>query len=115
MPTPDDSDCLVVLTTLPDAAQARALVRELVQARVVACGTVLPQATSIYRWQGRIDETSEAQVLLKTLRSRWSDLEREIRARHPYDVPELLALPVSRGLDAYMAWLATETAGGAAA
>ena len=87
------------------------MVRALVDARLVACGTLLAGARSIYRWQGEVTEEPEVVVLLKTDATRWEALAAAIRERHPYDVPELLALPVERGLDEYLSWLAGEVAG----
>jgi periplasmic divalent cation tolerance protein len=101
---------LVVLTTLATADAARALVRRLVEDRVVACGTVVPGSTSIYRWQGAVTTDEEALVLLKTVGARWDALVAAIERHHPYDVPELLALPVSAGLPAYLSWIDAETA-----
>jgi periplasmic divalent cation tolerance protein len=99
---------LVVLTTLASEQDARALVTALVEERVVACGTVLPGARSIYRWQGTVTEEAEVVVLLKTDGAKWDALSAAVRARHPYEVPELLALPVMHGLEPYLAWLASE-------
>jgi len=101
---------LVVLTTLSTPEAACDLVRELVAARLVACGTVVPGATSIYRWHDAVTTDAEALVLLKTVQARWDALVAAVERLHPYDVPELLALPVGAGLPAYLAWLATETA-----
>lgn len=99
---------LVVLTTLSTVDDARQLVHALVSERVIACGTVLPAGTSIYRWKNAIKEESEAVVLMKTAASRWDALVAAVRARHPYEVPELLALPVERGLEAYLSWIEHE-------
>ncbi len=96
---------MVVLTTLPDAETARSFVRRLVEQRVVACGTVLGSATSIYHWEGALEESSEVQVILKTRRDLWEQLEAAARAAHPYEVPELLALPVATGLGSYLDWV----------
>ena len=104
------SQPLVVLTTLGSAEAARRLVRELVDERLVACGNVLPGVTSIYRWQGAVQEEAEVLVVLKTTGARWNALRDAVRQRHPYEVPELLALPVSHALEPYAAWLARETA-----
>ena len=101
---------IVVLTTLPDAETARRFVRRLVEQRVVACGTVLGAATSIYHWKGAIEEANEVQVILKTRRDVWERLEAAARAAHPYDVPELLAIPVATGLGSYLDWVSAETA-----
>lgn len=105
----DETAYILVLTTLPSADEGRALVRRLVEDRIAACGTVLPGATSIYWWKGEVAEATEAQVLLKTRRDRWDDLQAAIRAGHPYEVPELLAIPVTAGLPAYLQWLKEAT------
>jgi periplasmic divalent cation tolerance protein len=103
-----DEAVLLVFTTLPTEDQARALVGRLVEDRLVACGTVLGSARSIYRWQGCVEEAAEAQVILKTRRDRWDALAAAVQAHHPYDVPELLAVPVERGLSTYISWVADE-------
>lgn len=100
---------MVALTTLGNPAQARQLVRKLVDERVIACGTVLPGATSVYRWQGKVAEEAEVVVLLKTTKARWDALQAAVEAQHPYEVPELLALPVVAGLERYLDWVASET------
>jgi len=101
---------LVVLTTLSTVEDARELVQALVSERVIACGTILPAGTSIYRWKNEVKEEREAVVLMKTEASRWDALVTAVRDRHPYEVPELLALPVERGLQAYLSWLESEVA-----
>lgn len=107
----DAEALLVVLTTFANVGDARAFVRRAVEQRVAACGTILPGATSLYRWEDDLTEASEAVVLLKTRRAQWPALLRLADASHPYDVPELLALPVEGGLPAYLAWVRAETAG----
>ncbi len=99
---------LLVLTTLGSAADARAFVTSLVQDRLVACGTLLPGAASVYRWEGAITEEPEVVVLLKTDTSKWDALSAAVAERHPYEVPELLAFPVERGMDLYLSWLTAE-------
>src|SRR5882762_3915817 len=101
----------VVLTTLTNDAEARALVTALFAARLVTCGTLLPGARSIYRWAGQVTEEAEVVVLLKTDASRWEALCAAVRERNPYQVPELLALPVERGLERYLSWLTSEVVG----
>lgn len=110
MRPPNSAEPLVALTTLEDLEQARTLVRRLVDERLVACGTVLPGATSIYRWEGAVTTASEAVVLLKTTGARWDGLVAAVERHHPYSTPELLALPVAAGLDRYVAWVSAETA-----
>lgn len=103
---------LVVLTTAPTAEAGRTIVRALVERRLVACGTVLPGGTSIYRWRGAVEEQDEALVVLKTTSARWPELAVALPQLHPYEVPELIALPVAAGYAPYLAWLGEETAVG---
>ena len=105
----EDSPYIVVLTTLGSAEDAHAFVRALVDRRLVACGTIVPGARSVYRWEGKIADERESVVLLKTRRERWNDLQDAVRTLHPYKVPELLALTVSDGLPVYLDWVAGET------
>ena len=102
------SQPLVVITTLGQEAEARALVTALLEERVIACGTLLAGATSIYRWEGAVTEEREVVVLLKTDQTKWEALRAAVERRHPYRVPELLALPVTQGLERYLTWLASE-------
>ena len=103
------TDALVVLTTLASADEAVALVRALLERRLIACGSVLPGARSLYRWQGKIADEQEAVVLLKTRSARLDALREAFVELHPYKVPELLALPVTYGLDRYLEWIGAET------
>lgn len=100
---------LLVLTNLPDAASAETLAHALVDSRAAACVNVLQPCRSIYRWQGRLETAEEVPLLIKTSVANYPLVEQIVRARHPYDVPELIALPITQGLPAYLAWLATET------
>lgn len=99
---------LLILTTLGSAADARTFVNGLVEDRLVACGTLLPGAASIYRWEGAVKEEEEVLVLLKTDASKWDALAAAVEERHPYEVPELLAFPVERGSALYLSWLTSE-------
>ena len=99
---------LAVLTNLPDSESAFNLARELVALRLAACANVLAPATSFYRWEGRGEQATEFPVLLKTTVDRYPELERAIRSRHPYDLPEIIAWPVDRGLPAYLEWVERE-------
>ncbi len=98
---------LLVMTTVGSAEAARALVHGLVAERLIACGTMI-DGTSIYRWRGAVTEESEVLVLLKTRVERWDALQAAIAARHPYEVPELLAFPVEGALAPYLDWLGAE-------
>lgn len=103
-------EVLLAITTLPDTASAQALAARLVELRVAACVNVLAPCRSVYRWQGKVENTEEVPLLIKTTAARYADLEAAIRAAHPYDLPEIVALPVTRGLPDYLAWVAAETA-----
>jgi periplasmic divalent cation tolerance protein len=95
----------VVLVTLPDAEAAESLVRRLVEERIVACGTILPEVRSIYRWQGAVERATEAQVLFKTTVAGAERLIRRVPELHPYEVPEVLVLPVEAGYTPYLEWI----------
>lgn len=100
---------LLVMTNLPDAATAQALARALVQAKLAACVNLLPGVHSVYRWQGAIEEANEVTLSIKTTQSRYHQVEQAILAAHPYDLPEVIALPLT-GHAAYLHWIKQETA-----
>ncbi len=101
---------VVVLTTMPATGEAAtALARALVAERLVACANLLPAMTSIYRWEGAVQEDQERQIVMKTVRARVPALLERIRQLHPYDVPEFLVLPVEQGSEAYLHWIAGAT------
>lgn len=103
-------ETLLVLTNLPDAASARLLADHLVSARLAACVNILAPCRSVYHWQDKLENAEEVPLLIKTTEARYAGLEAAIRARHPYELPEIVAVPISHGLPAYLAWVATETA-----
>jgi len=102
---------LLVLTNLPDRGAAEKLADILVAQRVAACVNILAPCRSVYRWQDAVQHDEEHPVLIKTTQARYGELERAIRAAHPYELPEIIAVPVERGLPAYLDWVAAETAG----
>jgi periplasmic divalent cation tolerance protein len=102
-------DTLLVLTNLPDAAAARALADHLVGERLAACVNILAPCRSVYRWQGAVEDAEEVPLLIKTTAARYAELEAAIRTLHPYELPEIVAVPIAHGLPGYLAWLATET------
>ena len=104
------TDALVVLTNLPDRAEALHLAQTLVERRLAACVNVLAECTSVYRWQGAIENATEVPVLIKTRSALYPDVEAVIRELHPYELPEIVAVPVSYGLSAYLDWVGAETA-----
>jgi periplasmic divalent cation tolerance protein len=100
---------LLVMTTLPDRASAETLAESLVGSKVAACVNILAPCRSVYRWKDAVQHDEEHPMLIKTTPERYSELESAIRAGHPYELPEIIALPVERGLPAYLDWVATET------
>ena len=106
-----ESQCLVVFCTAPDEAVAQALARALVEERLAACVNRLPGIVSSYRWEGRVEEDAEVLLLVKSTAERLEALCERIRALHPYELPEIVAVPVLGGLDAYLAWVRESVAG----
>jgi periplasmic divalent cation tolerance protein len=104
---------LVVLCTCPVEA-APALARGLVDKRLAACVNLLPQVQSIYRWQDQVQQDNESLLLIKTTSERYAQLEQHLREHHPYSVPEVLAVPASLGLEAYLQWVVEAVDPGAA-
>ena len=100
-----------MLTTLPADADGAAFARTLVQERLAACVNVLPEMTSVYRWQGSIEEARERQVVIKTSAGEVERLHARVRALHPYDTPEWLVIAISGGSTDYLAWLIGSTDG----
>jgi periplasmic divalent cation tolerance protein len=100
-----DFDVVLVLTTIGGDADAIALARTLVDERLAACVNVLPLMTSVYRWQGRIEEDQERQIVIKTARRRIGALEQRLRQLHPYELPEFLVLSASGGSEGYLRWV----------
>lgn len=101
---------LVVLVTTPSADVAAAIARTLVEERLAACGNVVPAIRSIYRWEGAVHDDAEALLVLKTERRLLPELKVRLKALHPYQVPELLALPVEDGLADYLEWIGASVA-----
>ena len=100
---------LLVFTNLPDRESADRLARGVVEARVAACVNVLSSARSVYRWKGAVETAEEYPVLIKTAADRYADLEKTIRALHPYELPEIVAVRIEAGSADYLAWVESET------
>lgn len=109
MPAPD-TGVIVVLTNLPNRESAFRLADILVEQRLAACVNVLSACTSVYRWQGKVEQASEVPVMIKTTAASYARLEAAIRAAHPYELPEIVSVPVVAGLAPYLGWIAAETA-----
>ncbi len=100
---------LLVLTNLPDRASAEKLAEALVEAHIAACVNILAPCRSVYRWKGAVQHDEEHPVLIKTSAERYAALEKAVRALHPYELPEIVAVPIERGLPAYLDWVEAET------
>jgi len=105
------SEVLLVLTNAPDRATAERIAEALIAKNVAACVNILAECTSIYRWEGKIDRTQEIPLLIKTTRTAYSHLENVLRELHPYELPEIIAVPVTTGLPTYLTWVTQETQG----
>ncbi len=103
------TEALLVLTNLPDRDSAERLATDLVECHAAACVNLLAECHSTYRWQGKMETAREVPVLIKTTTAAYPNVEAVIRARHPYELPEIIALPVINGLPAYLEWVARET------
>ena len=102
-------DTLLVLTNLPDRASAERLADALIEKRVAACVNILAPCRSVYRWEGAVQHDEEHPLLIKTTSQSYAALEAAIRALHPYELPEIIAVPVERGLQPYLDWVAAES------
>ena len=102
-------ESLLVFTNLPDRDSAETLAALLVERRLAACVNILAPCRSAYRWQGGIRHEEEHPLLIKTVRDRYAELEASIRANHPYELPEIIAVSLTHGLPAYLQWVESET------
>lgn len=105
----DETTALLVLTNLPDQASAEKLARKLVSGKLAACVNILAPCTSIYQWQGKLEQAAEIPMLIKTTSKVYPALETAIRENHPYELPEIVQVPITGGLPAYIQWLIVET------
>lgn len=102
---PERRDARVCLVTAPDAETAERIARALVEERLAACGNVVQELTSVYRWQGVVERAQEVLLLLKTTVDAVPELIRRVSELHPYEVPEVLVLAVDAGLEPYLDWI----------
>lgn len=100
---------LIVLTTVPDQATAVEIARQLVEENLAACVNIPGDITSVYRWNGQIRQDDEHQLMIKTTQARYPELQAWLKQQLPYDLPEILALPVVAGLPDYLNWIETCT------
>jgi len=101
---------LLVVTNTPDRAVAQTIAHALIERQLAACVNVLAECTSVYRWKGAVESAAEVPLLIKTRTEQYAAVEAAIRSLHPYELPEIIALPVERGLPAYLDWVEAQTA-----
>ena len=101
----DASDAIVVFITAPTVEEARLLADKLVEAKLAACVQILPQMESVYRWQGKVERQPEHLLIVKTTSQRFEELEKEVRAMHSYDAPEIVSFPLTKSSPDYLRWL----------
>ncbi|MFN3841902.1 MAG: divalent-cation tolerance protein CutA [Rehaibacterium terrae] len=100
---------LLIHCTCPDRDQAERIARALVEERLAACVSLLPGLRSVYRWQGAVESADETLLLIKTAADRFDDLQARLRALHPYELPEIVAVEIAAGLPPYLDWIVEET------
>lgn len=101
-------EVILVITHFPDKASAMMLAQQLIECRAAACVNLLAESTSVYRWQGETETADEIPVFIKTLAEHYVEVEEIIKTIHPYELPEIIAVPVKTGLPAYLQWVADE-------
>ena len=99
------TQALLVFCTCPDRAVGLQIAEQLVDRRLAACVSLLPGVTSVYTWEGRCETAEELQLLIKTRAERYPALERTLLELHPYELPEIVAVPIEKGLTAYVEWV----------
>jgi periplasmic divalent cation tolerance protein len=102
-------EVIMVITNVPDRETAERIADSLVTESVAACVNILAGCTSVYRWEGKLNHTNEVPLLIKTTRAAYPRLETSLRKLHPYELPEIIALPVTDGLPEYLNWVISET------
>jgi periplasmic divalent cation tolerance protein len=102
-------EVLLVITNVPDRATAERIADGLVTGGVAACVNIMAECTSVYRWRDKLEHANEVPMLIKTTRAAYPRLEEELRKLHSYELPEIIALPVTAGLPEYLNWVVTET------
>ena len=102
-------EAILIITNFPDKKTALALAEKLIDVHLAACVNVLGECSSVYRWQGNTETATEIPVFIKTQQQHYDQVEQMIKEMHPYELPEVIIVPVSGGLPAYLQWIADET------
>ena len=109
MSTINHSEILLVMTTISDIDTGKSLARQIVSEELAACCNIVTAITSVYSWQGELSEDQECLLVLKTASNRFDQLSEFIKAKHPYETPEIIALPITSGSQEYLSWVIKET------
>ena len=100
-----DSDTLMIYCTCPDSAAAQSIATHLVERGLAGCVNQLPGVASVYKWEGELQTGTEVLLLIKTVASRYAELEAELVQIHPYELPEIIAVPITAGHQPYLDWI----------
>jgi len=98
-------EVLIVFCTFPDPDKARTVVKQIIDLRLAACGNILPQVHSIYRWKGKVESGDECLAIFKLAAAKYPDFEKKLCELHPYDIPEIVAWRIEKGLPEYLRWV----------
>ncbi len=109
MPTINNQEMLLVMTTITDTDKAKLLARQVVKEQLAACCNIVSGMTSIYRWKDELCEGQECLLIMKTIKTRYTQLSEYILQQHPYETPELIALPVTESTQEYLSWVIKQT------
>jgi len=107
-----NEETLLACSTFPEIETARRILRQLVSENLAACGNIVPAVESIYRWQDKIVDAQETLVFFKTTARRYSAFQDRLKSLHPYEVPEIVCLPITHGLPEYLSWISANTSNG---
>ncbi|SEN36535.1 divalent-cation tolerance protein CutA [Nitrosomonas marina] len=103
------TEAILVITSFPNKESAQVFAQALIDRKLAACVNVMPACTSVYRWQDNIETAEETPVFIKTRSARYQSVEELILSMHPYELPEVITVPISEGLPAYLRWIIEET------
>ena len=104
-----DTEFLLILTTCPGSISAKNIAQELVSEKLAACVNVVPGVNSFFSWVGKVDTANEHMLVIKTTKKSYSALEKRIKKLHPYELPEIIAVPIHTGLTGYLDWISNNT------
>lgn len=102
----DGNPAIVIMSTCPDEPSAQTIAAALIEDKLAACVNIIAGVTSVYQWQGKIEQSHEQCLIIKTLKHNYAAVERSIQELHPYELPEVISVPISEGSEQYLSWIA---------